>query len=50
MVEALKEIVGITTNEYDLIVIIFVFVIVVFCFKYTLDLFAFLFGWIGGKR
>lgn len=50
MVEALKEIVGITTNEYDLIVIIFAFVIVVFCFKYTLDLFAFLFGWIGGKR
>ena len=50
MVEALKEIVGITTNQYDLIVIIFTFVIVVFCFKYTLDLFAFLFGWIGGKR
>lgn len=50
MVEALKNIIGLNTNQYDLIVIVFSLVIVVFMFKYTLDLFAYLFGWVGGRR
>lgn len=50
MVETLKNIIGLTNNDYDLIIIVFCLVIVVFMFKYTLDLFAYLFGWVGGKR
>lgn len=50
MVETLKSFIGISVNDYDFLIVIFCLIIVILMFRYTLDLFAFLFGWIGGKR
>lgn len=50
MVETLRDLIGIQSNELDFIIIILCCVLIMFCFKYTLDLFAYLFGWVGGKN
>lgn len=50
MVETLRDIIGVTGVEYDFILIILSCVLCMFAFKYTIDLFAYLFGFAGGKR
>lgn len=50
MVEALKEIIGITTSEYDFIIVTFCAVLIVFTFRYAADLLAYILKMSGGRR
>lgn len=50
MVEALKEVIGISTTQYDFIIITFCAVLIVFTFKYSADLLAYILKLSGGRR
>lgn len=50
LLETLKSLIGLTSTDYDFIIVIFIMLFVLLFFNNLLGLFGSLFNWVGGKR